>query len=253
MIGLSLVLAVAFTVASCRDPGYVKKQLPFMDVLSKIHPCEMCPDCEIIRTPRSKHCAICNQCVDRFDHHCPWINNCVGVYNHNSFMVFIISLLLVLVTIVCSSVSMFTDECHPRHNEDDCPMLFLCFGCKNLPLRYTMLVLTCLITLFFGVPSSALFYVHVKNYCANKTTNERFSRKARSNSDASETMSSISEHMTDGGDETPQKKGACWNCARFCLNTKITSQERLRDLHLQEDEVNEQGGSDQNHSVNGDD
>lgn len=112
------MLAIAFTVASIRDPGYIRKELDFMELLSKVHPCEMCPDCEVLRTPRSKHCAICNKCVDRFDHHCPWINNCVGIYNHRVFLVFITLLLIVLLLIIASSIWMIASECHPRANSD---------------------------------------------------------------------------------------------------------------------------------------
>jgi palmitoyltransferase ZDHHC13/17 len=114
---LSIILAISFFFASVSDPGYLEPEYPFMQVLAKVHACEMCPDCEVLRTPRSKHCAICNRCVDRFDHHCPWINNCVGIHNHNSFLVFIITLLLILVLIVASSITTLADECHPRESE----------------------------------------------------------------------------------------------------------------------------------------
>ena len=114
---LSIVLAIAFFVATVSDAGYLEPKFGFMELLSKVHPCEMCPDCEVLRTPRSKHCAICNRCVDRFDHHCPWINNCVGIGNHNSFLVFIITLLVILVLCVASAITMLADECHP--NADD--------------------------------------------------------------------------------------------------------------------------------------
>ena len=160
-----------------------------MEILSKVHPCEMCPECEVLRTPRSKHCAICNRCVERFDHHCPWINNCVGVNNHNSFLVFIVILLTVLVLIIASSVTMITDECFPSENVDLCPLKELCIGCKEIWLRYILLALTTLICLFFGGPATILCYVHTKNYYAGQTTNERFAKQGRANSVMSESES----------------------------------------------------------------
>ena len=65
-----------------------------------IDPIQLCPECLIVRTPRSKHCPVCDKCVERFDHHCPWINNCVGVQNHISFMIFITLLILNIYTLV---------------------------------------------------------------------------------------------------------------------------------------------------------
>lgn len=88
----TIMVFLAFSYASCKSPGNLRPltDRPFIELLRDINPADLCPDCKVIRSPRSQHCAICNQCVERFDHHCPWINNCVGIKNHNSFLVFLI-------------------------------------------------------------------------------------------------------------------------------------------------------------------
>jgi len=67
-------------------------QIPFIKLVEKFDPNMLCPACEVICTADSRHCYICNECVERFDHHCQWINNCVGLRNHSYFFLFICNL-----------------------------------------------------------------------------------------------------------------------------------------------------------------
>jgi hypothetical protein len=189
-----------------------------MDLLKEVHPCEMCPDCQVMRSNRSKHCAICNRCVERFDHHCPWINNCVGVKNHNSFIVFIYSLVLTLIALAVSSCVSFGAKAYEHQVY---PLGELCLGnlCTINGFRDTVCGINIVICGFFGFPGTALCLVHTLNYCKNKTTNERF---AKSKNNATASMASESDATSKNGQEAQeaQEPGCFGNCTRMCCTKR---------------------------------
>ena len=92
-----------------KDPGYIKspRGVGFMEMMKIFDPVLLCADCEVVRTDRSRHCSICNRCVERFDHHCPWINNCVGLNNHGVFVTFLLSMSTLLITTFISLIINF--------------------------------------------------------------------------------------------------------------------------------------------------
>ena len=75
-----------------------------MSLLETFDPESLCPFCQVIRLPQSRHCNICNQCVERYDHHCPWVGNCVGRTNHSSFY---LHLILIVIYCVASLINAF--------------------------------------------------------------------------------------------------------------------------------------------------
>ena len=98
-LGITILCTLFFFMASCTKPGYLKNdKVTFLEMLKNIDSTQLCADCELIRTSRSRHCPVCGHCIERFDHHCPWINNCVGVRNHNAFYLYILTQGILVIT-----------------------------------------------------------------------------------------------------------------------------------------------------------
>ena len=172
-----MVLATFFLGAT-QQPGYIEKgaTISFLKLNEYFDPSYICPKCEILRPEDSRHCYICDRCVQRFDHHCQWMDTCIGVGNHNYFLMFIISMwaFLALNIVICSHMigakidmsegTPFFQAVVQSVSLSETGLAFM----SNLTVIISMTV-----SIVFMLPVTLLVIVHSKNFMANKTTMNR--------------------------------------------------------------------------------
>ncbi|GJN13157.1 hypothetical protein PR202_ga31497 [Eleusine coracana subsp. coracana] len=69
----------------------------------------------------SKHCRVCDKCIDGFDHHCRWLNNCIGKTNYKGFFVLMASAVLLGISTYDYIIALREQEEQPEVAEHQSP------------------------------------------------------------------------------------------------------------------------------------
>jgi palmitoyltransferase ZDHHC1/11 len=111
---LVIIHIVSHIAALVIDPADIElrkistsKVVPEFDRTKHLHVIEngRCHLCNIkTSSQRTKHCAVCNKCIEKFDHHCKYLNQCVGKRNYIPFLMCVVSAVAAVCVILTAAI-----------------------------------------------------------------------------------------------------------------------------------------------------
>ena len=126
-----------------------------------------CYTCSIYRPPRTSHCAICDNCIERFDHHCIWLGTCVGKRNYKFFYLLIMSLNFTALFQISYCIYLIVYQCKNSKKKDKYDKLVI------ISMSFVLIFDTLFVTFFIG----KLFILHTYLIFKNLTFYEDIKKK----------------------------------------------------------------------------
>ena len=175
------ILALVYTIlGGFTDPGILPRQrqdyyyntnktsLKYV-INGHIYRLNYCYSCSLFRPPRTSHCSLCDNCVERFDHHCLWLGTCIGKRNYRYFYFLISSLSAAAIFRLCYSLYYVINQSKKLKNKEEYNKLIL-WGLAALAF-FDVLFIAC----FMG----KLFILHTWLVFNSKTFYEDIKKKFR--------------------------------------------------------------------------
>ena len=175
-----IVQIINMILGCCTDPGILPRQgcdfyfstnRPLLHTVLNGNKIILtyCYSCSLYRPPRTSHCSVCDNCVERFDHHCLWLGTCIGKRNYRYFYCLVSSLFISgCIEIICGVYYVIIQSKKLKNKEKN--SLLLVIGYSSITL-YNLLF----IVFFLG----KLFFIHTTLVFKNKTFYEYVKKKLK--------------------------------------------------------------------------
>ena len=173
---ISFLLFILFFILAFSDPGTLTNN-KYKDVLDIIEQGELleyyCPKCLIKMDFRTKHCVICEKCIDDFDHHCFWVGNCIGKKNFSLFFDFLVYVIFnTLFNFLITTYYVLTEMSTPYGEKANDAFPGFYFGVNsviyNRTVRIVVSIFISAVCVLFFIPLIDLFQIQWSNFQERK-------------------------------------------------------------------------------------